>query len=385
MSLSHRFSLDPDVVFLNHGSFGATPTALLERQSEFRAQMESDPVRFFGRMLPSLLAQVRAELADYIGASDPEGVALVPNATTAINVAARSVELRAGDEIVLSDHEYGAMRLLWDEVAAQSGARVVVVKLPMPYTQPSEVFAEFADAVTDRTRVVFFSHITSLSAYVLPAVELAALAREVGATCIIDGAHAPGQIGFDVDEIGADCYAGNGHKWLCCPKGTGFLHVRADARQWMRGDVVSWGWRWNGSDAFQGRFNWPGTTDPTALLCIPEAIALQQSEEWRSETARAVGLAREASARLRDRFGATQLARDEVRAPQMVPLSFPEPNGVHPEEIQEALWDRHKIEMPVELFHGLTLGRLSVQVYTDYDDVQALVTALEQEFSGPSG
>lgn len=370
-AVSRLFALDPDVTFLNHGSFGATPRTVLDHQAELRARMEANPVRFFARELGPLLDETRAELAAYVGA-DPAGIAFVPNTTTAINVVARSLRLEPGDEILLDDHEYGAMRLLWDEIARETGAHVAVVGLPVPYTDEQQIVDAFSAAVTSRTRVLFFSHITSLSSYVLPARRLVELAHGAGALAIVDGAHAPGQIPLDLDELGADAYSGNAHKWLSAPKGAAFLYANEDARRWVRGEVVSWGWTWDGGDAYEQRFGWGGTRDPTAILCIPSCIELQRG--WEAEKQRARELTVYAADALERH--AARIAADERRAPQMVTLELRTSRA--PDELWRALWHDHRIEVPVERLATLTITRVSAQVYTSAADVDALVAALDR-------
>jgi isopenicillin-N epimerase len=366
------FALDPEVVFLNHGSFGAAPRQVLEYQAELQRRLEQNPVAFLRREAPSLRDEARSALAGYLGA-DADGLGLLPNATTGINAVARSLPLEPGDEIVLTDHEYGAMRLLWEEVAARSGGRLVVVSLPVPYEDPQAVIDAFAAALTGRTRVVFFSHITSLSAIVLPAGELCALAREAGAVSVVDGAHAPGQIELGLAAIGADCYAGNAHKWLCAPKGSAFLYAGEAAREWVGADIVSWGWTWDGADAFRGRFSSRGTTDPSALLSIPEAIRFQQEHDWPEVRRRCRALAEDTADRLVAELGAVELAARPLQAPQMVSVLLADAD---PDELERGLWERHRIELPVDRLLDLVVARLSVQAYTTAADCDALVSAM---------
>ena len=366
------FALDPEVVFLNHGSFGAAPRQVLDYQAELQRRLEQNPVAFLKREAPGLRDETRSALAGYLGA-DADGLGLLPNATTGINAVARSLRLGPSDEIVLTDHEYGAMRLLWEEVAARSGSRLVLVSLPAPYEDPDAVVDAFSAALTSRTRVVFFSHITSLSAIVLPARELCALAREAGAVSVVDGAHAPGQIDLALAEVGADCYAGNAHKWLCAPKGSAFLYAGEAAREWVGADIVSWGWTWNGEDAFRGRFSSRGTTDPSALLSIPEAIRFQQEHDWPEVRRRCRALAEDTADRLVAELGAVELAARPLQAPQMVSVSLAR---AEPDELERALWEQYRIELPVDRLLDLVVARLSVQAYTTAADCDALVLAM---------
>lgn len=369
------FMLDPEVTYLNHGSFGAVPRPVFEHQTELRRELELEPVLFLARRLPARLAQVRQRIARYVGAASRDDVGLVPNVTTGLNAVARSLPLRRGDEILLTDHEYGAKRILWDEVAALTGAKVVVATLPRPAETEDELFDAVATRFTKRTRVLFVSHITSLSALVLPVARLSSLAREHGAVSIVDGAHGPGQVDLDLPSLGCDIYAGNLHKWVCAPRGSAFVWATPEAQSWIRGPVVSWEWSWSGPEAFQGRFGWGGTIDPTALLSVPAAFRFHREHAWRQVRRRCARLTLATVEALEAELGAIPLAAPALRAPQMASFSIPCPD---PERVRRYLWERHRIEIPGETFYDLALLRISVQAYTRESDCERLVTALRQ-------
>jgi isopenicillin-N epimerase len=363
------FLLDPAIAHLNHGSFGATPRPVLAGQQELRDALERDPVAFLGRQLPELLAGVRGELAGYLGVAEPARLVLVANATTALNAVATSLPLGPGDEVVVTDREYGAMGLLWTEVARRTGARLVVAPLPLPVADADQLLEAIWSAVTARTRVLFFSHVTSETALVLPARELCRRARDAGITSVVDGAHGPGQLPLALDALGADCYAGNGHKWLCAPKGAGFLYVRDDLQAELRPPIVTWGW----TDGFQERFGWSGTDDPTAMLSLGAAIDYQRVNDWPAVQERCGELARRTQTAIVEGLGGARVAAEELQAPQMV--AFELPNG-DPDQLQQSLRDRHGIEIPVHAVDGRTLMRLSVAAYTTGEDCDRLLEAL---------
>lgn len=196
------------MAYLNHGAYGACPRPVLARQQELREQLESEPVGFLARRLPAALEAVRREVAAYAGTAEPEHIVFLPNTTTALNAVARSVPLEAGDEVVVTDREYGAMLLVWEEIAKRRGARIVTAHVPLPATDTAELAESVWASVSGRTRVLFFSHVTSETAVVLPAAELCKRAREAGIWSVVDGAHVPGQLELALDRIGADCYAG---------------------------------------------------------------------------------------------------------------------------------------------------------------------------------
>ena len=223
--LRREFLLDPEVAFLNHGSFGACPRPVFESYQAWQRELEQEPIDFLDRRLPTLLATARSELARYLNAP-PDDLAFVPNATTGVNLAARSLPLERGDEILTTDLEYGACDYAWEWLAARTSASYVRAPIPLPLDGPAALVEALFAHATERTRVVYVSHITSGTALVLPVEHIVARARELGLVTIVDGAHAPAHVPVDVVALGADFYAGNAHKWLMAPKGAGFLHVR---------------------------------------------------------------------------------------------------------------------------------------------------------------
>jgi isopenicillin-N epimerase len=368
------FLLDPSVVFLNHGSFGAVPRAVFEEQERLRREMEAEPVLFLARALDGRLAEVRAEVAALVGVADPEAVALVPNTTTALNAVAMSLELGPGDEVVTTSHEYGAMALLWEEVARLTGATVRVAVLPEPIDGADAVVDAIAAVVTSRTRVLFFSHVTSLTAAVLPLERLCTEARRLGILSVVDGAHAPGQLPLDLDGLGADVYAGNLHKWAFSPRGSAFVHARDEIRPRIRGPIVSWGWSWDGPDSFQGRFGWMGTDDPTALLTVPAALAFRRGHDWESQIEACRERLERLLGELESEVGAVPAAAPDLRAPQFASVHV-DLRGRAPADVQRQLWKR-RIEVPVEPIGRFTVVRPSVQVYVTDEDCARLVDAL---------
>ena len=264
--------LDPAVSYLNHGSFGACPTAVLEKQAALRAELEREPVDFLSRALPTRLAAVRSALGAFTGA-DPDDLAFVPNATTGVNAVLRSLDLRAGDELLTTSHVYPACRKAMEFVASRAGARVVVAAVPFPVAGEDDVVAPVLAAVTPRTRLALLDHVTRLTALVFPVECLVARLRERGVETLVDGAHAPGMVPVELDRLRAAFYTGNAHKWLCAPKGAAFLHVRPDLQRAIHPTVISHGYSTDaGGASFRAEFDWTGTADPTPWLCIGDAI-----------------------------------------------------------------------------------------------------------------
>jgi isopenicillin-N epimerase len=265
--------IDPTVTFLNHGSFGSCPTPILAAQAAWRDRLESDPVRFLDRELPALLDATRTEVGGFIGA-DPDGIAFVPNATTGVNTILRSLRFELGDELLTTDHEYNATLNTVREIAGRDGATVVIAAIPFPLRDPGDALEAIHNAVTPRTRIALVSHITSPTGIVLPIADIVRELESRGVQTIVDAAHAPGMVPLDVDGLGASYWTGNGHKWLCAPKGASILWVRRDHREEIHPLVVSHGANDAGTlrSRFRAEFDWPGTLDPTPYLSIPDAI-----------------------------------------------------------------------------------------------------------------
>lgn len=265
--------LDPAVTFLNHGSFGACPTVVLERQQELRLEMEREPLDFLVRKMQPLIDQSRATLAELIGA-DPADVVFVSNATAGVNSVVRSLEFRPGDEILVTKHDYNACRNVIRYTAQRTGAVVVETPLPLPITDPQQVIDAVLERVTPRTRLAMLDHITSPTALVFPIEELVRELDRRGVDTLVDGAHGPGMVPFNLKRIGAAYYTGNCHKWLCAPKVAGFLHVRPDRQQGIQPPIISHGFNRPrpGYSPFQDGFDWPGTLDPTPWICVGDCI-----------------------------------------------------------------------------------------------------------------
>lgn len=271
--LPELWALDPAVIHLNHGSFGACTRTGLDRQSDIRRQMEGNTLRFFEVDLPDLLVSSRQSLARFVGA-DPDNLVFVTNATTGINIVLASLQLSPGDELLVTNHGYNACTNAARYYAGRAEAVVETVDLPFPITDPDEVVEKILDACGDRTRFLLIDHVTSLTGLVLPLGKLVPLVKERGIEVLVDGAHAPGMLPLDLEHLGADYYTGNCHKWMCCPKGTGFLYVQPEHQRSIHPLVISHGMNrpLAGTSRFRLEFDWTGTWDPSGLITIPTVI-----------------------------------------------------------------------------------------------------------------
>jgi isopenicillin-N epimerase len=368
IGLRDEFLLDPSVTFLNHGSFGACARSVFERYQAWQLELERQPVLFLGRRIDGLLAEARTTLGAYVGA-DPEDIVFVPNATTGVNCAAWAVGLQPEDEVLTTDLEYGALDLTWEHVCGDFGARYVRTPIRLPVTSSEELVEAVWAGVGPRTRVLFISHHTSSTALTLPVAELCARARDAGVRTVVDGAHVPGHLPLDLRTLDVDYYAANCHKWLGAPKGAGFLYVRPELQRDVHPLVFSWGYE--GDDpSFLSRHEKQGTRDPSAYLTVPAAIEWQREHDWDAVRKRCHELAR----RAHNELGLEPVAPDSSEFfRQMVTLRLP--SDVRP-DLQERLYDDHRIEIPVTERGEERFIRASFQGYNDDEDLSRLQNAL---------
>lgn len=389
------WGLDPQVAFLNHGSFGATPRRVLETQQRLREELERQPVEFLARRLEGLLDEARRVLATYLGA-DSADLVWVPNATTGVNAVLRSLPLHPGDELLTTDHAYNAVGNALRFVAERTGATVVVAAVPFPLQAPDEVVEAVLSGVTPRTRLAVLDHVTSPTGLVFPVEKLVAELATAGIDTLVDGAHGPGMLPLDLDRLGAAYYSGNCHKWMCSPKGAGFLHVRADRQDQLWPTVISHG----ANDPRPDRsrlhklFDWTGTTDPTPYLAVPTAIAEvggMLEGGWAEVRAHNRRLALFGRELLCAALGVPPPAPAEMVGSLASVVLPPDPGGSPPrsalyaDPLQGELLGRWGIEVPIIPWPAWPqrLLRISAQLYNQPEQYERLAEAVTELFPTP--
>jgi isopenicillin-N epimerase len=385
------WTLERDVAFLNHGSFGACPREVLDVQATLRAELEAEPVRFLGRELDGRLDAAREPLAALVGA-EPEDLAFVSNATSGVNAVLRSLPLAAGDELLTTDHAYGACRNTLDFVAARSGAQVKVAVVPFPVSSPDEIVEAVLARVTPRTRLALLDHVTSPTGVILPVERLIAELARRQVDTLVDGAHAPGMLPLDLRGLGATYYSANCHKWLCAPKGSAFLWVRRDRQEMVRPLTISHGATAArpGRSRFRLEFDWTGTQDPTAWLAVPKAIEYMGGllpGGWPALMARNRALALAARELLCAAVGSAPPCPDEMVG-SLASVTLPDSPTMQTgwrvrDPLQDRLFDHWKIEVPIMRWPAAPkrLLRISAQLYNTPEQYRRLAEALREELA----
>jgi isopenicillin-N epimerase len=388
-NLSSLFLLDPDVTFLNHGSFGACPRPVFESYQRWQLKLERQPVAFLDpdRGLSGWMRDARVALAGVV-AADADDIVGLTNATVGLNIVAQSLDLKPGDEILTTDHEYAALEKTWAYVARRTGAKIVTVKIPLPLINE----AQFTDAVvagfSEHTRVLFLSHITSATALVFPIERAVAAAKGRGIWTVIDGAHTPAHIPLNLKALDADYYAGNCHKWMMAPKGSAFLYVRKELQSAINPLVISHGWTENagqagvkgvfGNTPFIDGIEMQGTRDPSAWLTVTDAIKFGQEHNWKKVADQCRVLVQDTASRVTKLTGLPALSSPEFCAPQMVAMPVPKSE---PMELKLFLLQQYGIEIPVFNWQDKTIVRVSAQGYNTQKHMDILVAALQKYLS----
>jgi isopenicillin-N epimerase len=378
-----RWALDRTVAFLNHGSFGACPRPVLAAQAELRDQMERRPVEFLWRRLPGLITDARSVVAEFLHA-DPAGLAFVPNATTGVETVLASVDLDPGDEVLIADHAYPAIRNSAHRTCTVGGANLIVQHVPLPLPSDQDVAGLILSGVTRRTKLVILDHVTSPTAAVFPVRPIVEACRTRGVPILIDAAHVPGMLEVDLEALAPDFWTGNFHKWACAPKGAAVLFVSPKWRSRVHPLVTSHGYE----GSFHDQFDWTGTADPTPYLSIPAALDFMAALGWDRVRSHNHALAGRGRAVLGEALG-TDPQVPEGAFGSMAIVALPDGYGATREEalaIQARLYDVDRIEVPVASWNDRGYVRLSAQAYNAPTEYDRLASALPMRLSpAPAG
>ena len=377
-NLKHQFMLDPNVTFLNHGSFGACVKPVYENLLEWQTKMEQEPVKFFDDILFNALKASRRALGNYVGCS-PDDLVYFPNPTTAINAVARSLKLKPGEEVLSTNHIYGALNRSWKYICAEKKARFIKVDIPFPIQSKEEFLDCFFNAVTDNTKVIFLSHITSMTAIKFPVEEVIKFAKRKKILTIIDGAHVPGHIPLNIKKLNPDIYTGACHKWMCTPKGISFLYVKRDLQESIHPLVVSWGWESENPSPskFLDWHEWQGTRDMSAFLTIPTAIKFLNEHNWQEVSRKCQKLVVQTRNQFLDLLNISPPCPNSWLG-QMASIPLPVEDA---DVFKKKLLNSYKIQVPVFQWEGNAYLRYSIQAYNSKSDLEKLLSAVKELLS----
>ena len=371
-----QFLLDSTITFLNHGSFGACPQPIFDEFQRFQRELELDPVHFIQKKLPVYLKQAKAPLGEFIGCN-PKDFFFVPNPTVAINTVMRSLQLQPGDEILATNHEYGAMDRTWHFYCKKSGAKYVRQPITLPVVSKEQIIAEFWKGYTNKTKVVFLNHISSSTALIFPVKEICDKAQELGLITIVDGAHVPGHIDLDLADLNPDFYTGTLHKWMLAPKGSSFLYVKKEFQDDIDPLVVSWGYESlaPSESRFLDYHEYQGTNDHSAFLCTPTVIHFLKENDWKAKSEACKQIVFENYQRFCDLLQTQPIA--PITSEFLGQMASIPVKTNKPAELKDLLYNQYKIQIPVMPLNGAIYLRYSINAYNSQEDLEVLYKALE--------
>jgi len=376
--MKELYHLDPSITFLNHGSFGACPKPVFEVYQNWQRKLELQPVEFMAIKVYDHLEEARHALGYYVGCHGDDLI-FVTNPTTAVNTVIRSLDLGLDDEVLMTDMEYGSLVRTWEHYAQDKGFSIVQQFTPVPLTTHEDYIEHFWEAVTERTKIIYLSEITSSTGLILPVAAICKKAKEAGIMTIVDGAHVPAHIPLNIAEMDPDVYVGACHKWLSAPKGSSFLYVKKSLQETIEPLIISWGSEVDRSPSpFIYESQYQGTWDPSAFLTVPAAIQFQQEHDWNSVRERSRALNRETRDRIYEIIDTEPICPNtEEWLGQMASIITNIENGL---DFKRRLMDEYKIEIPVFPWGDKILFRTSFNAYNDENDADRLIEVLGKLF-----
>ena len=383
-ALKSKFLLDPEITFLNHGSYGSCPKPVFEVYQKYQTDLESHPIKFMQEDVYKLLEISRDSLSHYVNC-DKDDLIFVTNPTQAVGTVIHNILINSNDEVLSTNLEYGSCDRMWTYDADQKGYKYIQAEINLPIEDKETFLNQFWSYASDQTKYVFISQITSTTGMILPIPEIVAEAKKRGIKTIIDGAHVPAHIPLDIKELDPDYYTGALHKWLCCPKGSSFLYVKKEKQDGIQPMLKSWGWgeeyekfkssvQLHSPSRFINVFQWQGTRDMSTFFTVPEAIQFQEEHDWDSVRSRSINMVIEARNRINEITKLPKICPDNWLG-QMATILFPIDDTV---AFKKTLYNDYQIEMPVMRHLEHTAFRISIQGYNSEADIDHLINALEE-------
>ena len=376
--LKKSFMLDPEIIHLNHGSFGATPKPIFDSLISWQKKLEYNPTKHLGLDIFTQLDISRDYLAQYINCHKDD-IVFFPNPSTALNTVIRSLPLKKDDEILTTNHEYGALDKTWNFICKKTGAKYIRQSISIPLLSKNDFIESFKSGITEKTKVIFFSHITSSTGLIFPAKEICKIAKEKNILCIIDGAHVPGHIDLDIKKLDPDIYTGACHKWMCSPKGTAFLYVKKELQETMEPLVVSWGYESDtpSHSQFLDYMQWQGTNDISSYLTIPDTIKFLDENNWQQVSKECKKINRWARKEINQLLKKEPISNDDfIGQMSSIPMDS---NDIIQDQIE--FYVKYKIQIPFIKWNDKEFFRISIQVYNSKEDVFKLLEALDDKYN----
>tara|TARA_Y100000994_G_scaffold76881_1_gene63510 strand:- start:902 stop:2044 length:1143 start_codon:yes stop_codon:yes gene_type:complete len=369
------FLLDPEITHLNHGSFGACPKPIFDSLISWQKKLELNPVKHLAVDIFKYLENSRQHLSQYINC-DKDDIVFFPNPSTALNAVIRSLDLKNGDEILTTNHEYGALDKTWNFICKKTGAKYIKQNISLPLQSKKDFINTFIKGINKKTKVIFISHITSPTGLIFPIDKICKIAKENNLFCIIDGAHVPGHIDLDIKKLDPDIYTGACHKWMCAPKGTAFLYAKKEIQDYIDPLVISWGYKSDrpSHSKYLDYHQWQGTNDPSPYLTVPDVINFLNKHNWNEVSTNCKKINIEAKALVTKSLNKRPLSSDEFVG-QMTAIKI---KCKDPIKLMEILYRDFKLVVPIVKWEENMLLRFSIQAYNSMEDIEKLIFAIKQ-------